>query len=106
MFIFFSCLLIKRCYEDTTTADRSPPSRHPQQLHRATATPDRHTLDRFRARRGHTLAPSGTPHALSRAPRCPAGHPRPVWYASRLEPCAPVSSRTPSPPGVRVHIVR
>ena len=61
----------------TTTAAPSPTSRatftpmnnHTQNDIRA------HNLNRFRASDGHALAPSGMPHALSRAPSVPSRAP-------------------------------
>lgn len=43
-----------------------------------------HTLDRFRASDGNAIAPSGMPHALSRAPSVPSREPSPARVCVRI----------------------
>ena len=49
-----------------------------------TTSTDRHAIDRFRASDGRTLAPSGMPHALHRAPSVPSRTPSPFMVCVRI----------------------
>lgn len=73
VYLFFSCLLIKRGEKQPPPPTTSPPSRHPQQ-------PRQHI-------RSNNTESHRPPH-----PRPLQGerwaHPLPVWYASRPELCA------------------
>ena len=51
---------LRHCREAGAEQPPTHPTREP--------TTDRHTLDRFRASEGRTLAPSGMPHALGPQP--------------------------------------
>ena len=70
----------------TTTATPSPTTRTTftpwATTHRT--TPRAHTLERFRASDGRALAPSGMPHALSRAPSVPSRAPSPRYVLGIL----------------------